>query len=333
MLLEKLTALRGATGDEKEIRAFIRSEIEKDVDRCSVDALGNLIAFKRGTGNTGKKVLLCAHMDEVGLIVSNIRKDGFLLYQPLGSIDPAVLVSKRVLIGPKRLPGVLGAKAIHLQSIDERTTPMQHKDLAIDIGADTKEQAQRVVTLGDSVVFDTPFTYLTEDVVCAKALDDRAGCYALMQILKNRYDWDLYAVFSSQEEIGSRGAKVAAHKIAPDLAFALEGTSANDTAKATSDNDVCLVGKGVAVSFMDNASIATREVFKKLLALGKEKGIPFQIKRAVAGGNDGGVLHLSGAKACVLSIPCRYIHSPVSICSLKDIEAMVGLVDAYLRAL
>ena len=290
--------------------------------------MGNLYAHKKGEG---KKVMVAAHMDEVGMIIWGAREDGLLVYQTEG-IDPRVMVSKRVEIGEKKIPGVIGAKAIHLQSMADRKKVLPHSEMYIDIGAKDKADALKYVSPGDYAAFATKWAKFGEDTMKAKALDDRMGCAIALELLKNSYDCDFYAVFTVQEELGLRGAQAAVYNVQPDVALILEGTTANDMPGAEGHQHVTKMGGGPAISFMDRATIVKREMFEALRTVAEEHKIPYQLKQAVAGGNDAGAIHmaLTGCVTGVISVATRYIHSPCSLASISDFENAYKLVDAFL---
>jgi len=285
--------------------------------------------------------MLSAHMDEVGLMVVSASEDGLLRVRNLGGIDARVLVSKRVTVGycekgksekQRVLPGIIGAMAIHLQTADDRKAALPIDQLYVDIGAKDKDEALRVAPPGTPITFDTPFQEFGEGLYLARALDDRVGVYNLLRLLSVDCIGDTSFVFTCQEEVGCRGAGGAAFRLMPDTAIALEGTTANDTGDVPACERVCAVGGGVAVSFMDRTSIANTALFRSLLILAKERGISHQVKGSVSGGNESGVMQLSGfgARSCVLSVPCRYIHSPSTVCAAADVDAQYELVKAFL---
>ncbi len=331
MLLKRLTESRGVSGDEGEVRALIREEVVSLADQVYVDRIGNLIAVKKGR-KLDKKVMLSAHMDEVGLIITGIGENGMLRFHTIGGMDERILVSKRVLIGPDKIPGVIGAKAIHLQEPDERTKALKQSQLYIDIGMSSKEGAEKVVKLGDYVVFDSSYVEFGEGLVKAKALDDRVGCAIAVEMLRERYDFTLVAAFTVQEEVGLRGAEVAAYHIEPDLALVLEGTTCSDVADVEEHLQATRIGRGPALSIMDRSSIAHQDVLKKLVDTANTYGIPYQYRETTMGGNDGGRIHISrgGVPTASVSVPCRYIHSPVSVCSKMDFDNCSRLVKAFL---
>ncbi len=334
MLLKELLKLRGVSGNEGEVRAFILEKARPLADRVLVDALGSVLAWKDSKKKNAKTVMLAAHMDEVGFIVQYVREDGLLRYLPVGSVDPAVCVSKRVLVGPDLVPGVLGSKAVHLQEPEERTHPFTHDNLFIDIGAKDKKDALTKVKPGDFVSFDGPIVEFGDGFIKSRALDDRVGCSVLLELLKGEYDVNLCCAFTVQEEIGLNGALVSSRRVDPDFGIAFEGTTANDTPGARVHEEICTLGKGPTVSFMDNSSLANPALFAHLCHVAEEKGLPWQIKRGVAGGNDAGAMQRAnkGVATAVISVPCRYIHSPASVCCLKDVEAAAALGRAFLES-
>jgi endoglucanase len=222
-----LSELQGTSGVEKEVRAFLLKEITPLVNSVTIDKIGNLIATKKGPDNA-PKILLAAHMDEVALMITEVTAEGFLKFRSVGGIDPRVLVSKPVSVSG--INGIIGAKAIHLQKAQERQQSLKLEQLYIDIGAKSKEEANKYVKLGDYAYFTTEFETLGQGFFTGKAFDDRVGCFVLTEILKKNFDLNLVAAFTVQEEVGLRGAKVAAYHIQPDFALVLEGTISADMA-------------------------------------------------------------------------------------------------------
>ncbi len=319
-LLKQLCVLDGTSGDEAAVREFVISQIKYHCE-YKIDNLGNIIAFKKGKNTPVKKVLIDAHLDEVGLIITHIEENGFLRFATVGGIDTAALMFRRVLINGKTL-GVIGGKPVHLCAGDERKKLPNADSLYIDIGVSTQNQAQELVNVGDCAVMCSDFT-VVGDKVLAKALDDRVGCAVLIDLLKRDAEYDFYASFSVQEEVGLRGAKVAAYTVAPDAAIVIDGTTAADVAGVAPAKQVCRQGKGAVVSFMDGATSYDREYYNAAL----NSGIPAQSKTAVAGGNNAGAIHLSrgGVRTVALSVPCRYIHTSGSTCDMRDVVAVRDL--------
>ncbi len=335
MYLEELTCLPGVSGSEDAVRGFIADKIKDSVDEMYQDMIGNLFAVKKGTGATDLKVMVAAHMDEVGLIISKIGDDGFLKYQTVGGIDPRVMISKRVKIGKNGVPGVLGAKAIHLQKKGERDSVRKHDDLYIDIGAKDKESAENMVALGDYAVFDSDFVTFGDGFIKAKALDDRIGCDILMSLAQEKTElpFDLYLVFTVQEEVGTRGALVATERIRPDIALILEGTTCSDVNGVEESGYSTVAGDGAALSIIDRGTYYDKKLVQDLYETAKKHGIPVQFKKTATGGNDAAAVHTAagGVRCAAISVPARYIHSPSSVVKQSDCEAVKALIQTFLQ--
>lgn len=330
-LLKKLCELDGPSGNEQAVRDFIMEQI-KDFCDAKIDPMGNIIAFKKGEKSPEFKVMLDAHMDEVGIIITNITADGFLKFQTVGGIKTESLLCKRVRFG--EILGVIGAKPIHQSSADERKNMPSIDSLYIDIGANDKEDAESYVALGDIGTFATDWTDLSEDVFRSKAIDDRVGCAVLIELLKQPAEYDFYATFTVGEELGLRGAKTATYSVDPDFAIALECTTATDIPKNVG-NKVTEVSKGIAVSFMDGATLYERKLYDFALEKAKENDIPVQIKTATTGGNNAGAIHLTkgGVRTVTLSLPGRYIHSSATVGCKTDLFAQYKLAKTLLNEL
>ncbi|WP_027340478.1 M42 family metallopeptidase [Halonatronum saccharophilum] len=330
MLLKRLSEAVGVSGCENEVRNIIREEIKDYVDEIRTDALGNLIVYKKGNKDK-PKLMLAAHMDEIGLMISDITEDGLLSFKPVGGIDKRILVSKRVLVGKKKIKGVIGAKAIHLQKPDERKKPLDYKELYIDIGSKSKEESEKLINLGDMATFDTKYKEIGSNIAKGKAFDDRIGCLSLIRILKEDYDFPLYGVFTVQEEVGTRGAKVASWDINPDLALVLEGTTAADLPDAKEEGYSTVLGDGPALTIMDGSTIVDKRILNKLIEICEKKELKYQFRRFTKAGTDAGAIHLSreGIPTAIISVPCRYIHSPVSLVNLDDYKTATKLVHNF----
>ena len=334
MLLEQLSNAAGVSGNEAPVRDAILAYVRDYVDVTQVDSLGNLICLKRAAGapECQRKVMIAAHMDEVGIMVVHIEGNGFLRFRPVGGIDPRVLLSKAVLIGEKIVPGVIGQKAIHLLKEHERKQVVSVDQMFIDIGAKDKADAEQAVKVGDYGVFATRFASLGPTMK-GKALDDRAGCAVLAELLRGGpYPCDVYGVFTVQEEVGLRGAQVAAYAVKPDVAFVVEGTVCDDSPKKTDVSPTTRLGAGSAISIADRSAIADRRLVQFLVDTANRVGLPYQFKQPLIGGTDAGRIHLSreGVPTVALAVPCRYIHSPVSLMSQADFDNTVALMKAAL---
>ena len=325
-LLKALCLIDGTSGDEDKVRQFIINEI-KDFCEYKTDNLGNISCFKKGEKRPHKKVMIDAHIDEVGLIITSVSDNGFLKFVTVGGIDTAALMFRSVKINGE-VKGVIGGKPYHLLDADSRKKLPKTDSLYIDIGAKDKAAALKRISLGDRAVIESDFEILGKNIK-SKALDDRVGCAVLISLLKEQSEYDFYGVFSVQEEVGLRGAKTAAFSENPDAAIVLEATTAADIANTSPENQVCALGLGAAVSFMDKATVYDKEFYNCAI----NSGIPCQPKSAVAGGNNAGGIHLSGdgVRTIAISAPCRYIHTANSIVNLQDIENMLKLTKYMLE--
>lgn len=332
-MLKALCTLNGISGREASVREYIISQI-KDYCTYETDKMGNLICFKKGKKAPSQKVMVAAHMDEVGMLVNYIGEDGSLSVTSVGGVDPRVAAGRQVTVGEKNIPGVLGSRAIHNLSTEERKKAPTFESLKVDIGAMSREEAEEVVNLGDSVYFLPTFESLGDGLVMGKALDDRAGCAIMIVLIQSELLYDTTFVFTVQEEIGTRGAKTAAFAVEPDVAFVLETTTAADIPSASGAERVCEVGKGAVVSYMDRGTIYDKKLYDLAFSIGAEFNIPVQTKTMVAGGNDAGAIHVSkgGVRTLAISAPCRYLHSPCCVLSEKDIESCASLLSALLTA-
>lgn len=329
--LKTLCELNGTSGREEDVGAYILERIEGKCE-IKVDALGNIIAFKEGKKRAKNKVMISAHMDEVGFIITYITDDGYLRFDCVGGIDEKVIVGRAVTVGEQNVPGVIGIKAIHLTDKAEEGKVPEISAMYIDIGAADKKEAEKNVSIGDSAYFISDFELFGENKVKSKALDDRFGCSVMIDMIENGVDYDTWFAFLVQEEVGLRGASAAAYTIEPDYAIVLEATTAADVAGVKKEERVCALSKGAVVSFMDRSTVYNRELFKRAFELAKENNIPCQTKTAVAGGNDAGAIHKSGKGVYTLtvSLPCRYIHSSTSVADIRDMDACKKMAKVLL---
>ena len=334
ILLKELTGLHGGSGDEGSVRERLADLVRPYVDEMKVDATGNLICLKKGTG-TGPRVMLAAHMDEVSLMVTGVGEMGLLRFRAVGGIDPRILIGKRMLVGPERLPGVIGVKPIHLQSGADLKHAVKIRDLRIDIGAQDKAQAEGLVKPGDRAVFNYEPVEYGNGKLMAKALDDRAGCAVLAFLLTRRQPYDVYGCFTVQEEVGLRGAKTASFSVMPDYALILEGTTCYDVPDTKEHLMSTWQGKGPALTVMDRAVISNRPFVDFITEVADREGIPYQFKQTLSGGTDAGRIQANGegVRVATMAVPCRYIHTPVSVMDRADFEGMLRLSQAVLTAL
>ncbi len=327
-LLKKLCSARGISGSEDAVRDIIINEI-KDFADYQIDNLGNLLVHKKGKQSAKSRLMLSAHMDEVGLMVTDITSDGFLKFDEVGGIDRRVLLGKAVAVGKNNVPGVIGVKPIHLTKGDESQTIPELGDMYIDIGADSLEQALEVVGYGDSVHYSGEF--LENDyTVNSKAIDDRFGCYVLIELIKSDLKYDTDFAFVVQEEVGLRGAKVAAYTLNPQFALVIETTTSAEIPEVDKIRQVCNLGEGAVISVMDRHTIYDKALVQYAFDTAKKIGVKAQYKRAVAGGNDSGAIHQSrgGVRTLAVSLACRYLHAPSTVASKADCESVLALTQA-----
>ena len=332
--IKELCALDGVSGCEDAVRSYIKEKATPYADEIRVDALGNLIVFKKGKKATGNTLLLAAHMDEVGLIVRSITEEGYLKFSCVGGIDRRVLLSKPVTVGPNRIPGLIGMKPIHLTTAEERKSIPEIKELCVDIGAKDKESAEKLVSVGDYIAFSSDIVEFGEGFIKAKAIDDRAGCAVMLELLKEDLPMDCTFAFTVQEEIGCKGAMGAAVSVAPSIVLILETTTAADLAGVEGEKKVCCLGDGPVVPFMDNGSIADRKLYELTRTLAKENNIPWQTKHMVAGGNDARAIQRSreGVRTVVMSAAVRYLHAPSTVACVRDFEYIHKLSRLFIEA-
>jgi putative aminopeptidase FrvX len=321
------------------VRELIVQAVRGRVDEYRVDSMGNLVVLKRASAPARRrgalKVLIAAHMDEVGLMIVHAENDGRLRFEKVGGIDDRVLPSKVLLIGEGQVPGVVGVKPIHKLSPGESEKVMKSEDLLIDIGAASREEALGSVHLGDYATFSTHFSPFGDGLVRGKALDDRTGCALIVDLLEEDYPFDLYGAFTVQEEVGSRGAQVIAFVVEPDLAFVLESTVCDDSPKEKDLSPTTRLGDGPALTIADKSSISDKRLVRLVTTTARENEIPLQVKQPLIGGTDAGRFQLTrgGVPSLVLSVPTRYIHSPASVLSLRDYELTRQLMQRSLLKL
>ena len=333
--LKELCALPGISSFEEQVRDHIATAVRPYADEMRVDAIGNLIVFKKGAKAAPNKLMICAHMDEVGFIISDITEDGYLKFETAGGIDRKVCIGKQVFVGENKLPGVIGIKAIHLTTPDERKKVAKFKDFYIDIGATDKADAESVTFIGDYAVFDGTVLEFGENMLKAKAVDDRIGCAVMVELLKCDLPMDCTFVFTAQEETGCRGAFGASFSVKPSCAMILEGTTAADSPTQPDHKKICSPGKGPVVPFMDGGSIYSPRLFELATSTADKQGIPWQTKHFVAGGTDASSIQRSrsGVEVIGIAAAVRYLHAPSSVVSISDYENMFKLATAVIAEL
>ncbi len=334
-LLKQLTESQGVSSHENEVRSLILDLIVDDIDDWHVDAMGNLIAQKKGVGKSDLRVLIDAHMDEVGLMISGVDRDGTCKFMAVGGVNPRSLLGKVVQIGPKKITGVIGARPIHLLDSNQRGSVVKTESMRIDIGAKSKEEANRKIKPGDMASFVTKYEEFG-NIAIGKAFDNRVGCAALVELLKlDPYPFHLVATFTVQEEVGLRGAKVAAYSTNPSIALILESTPAYDLPNKRDESPNVSLGKGPSIYVMDRGTIQDPRIVAHLTKTATSREIPFQIRQPGGGGTNTSAIQQTGAgvPAATLATPTRYIHTPVSMIDLTDFYHVVALADASLRTI
>lgn len=331
--IKTLCYLSGVSGAEDEVRDYILERAMPCADEIITDAMGNLLVFKRGRAAAKQRIMLSAHMDEVGLIVTGYSDDGYLHFDFVGGVDRRVVIGKRVFLGRDRVPGVIGIKAYHLVGREEEKKIPKVDSLYVDIGAKSEEEAKRLVELGDRGVFEDSVLEFGTGFLKAKAIDDRFGCAVMLALLESALPCDAWFAFTVQEEVGCRGAHGAAFRLAPDIALVLEGTTAADLPGVDTERQICRLGYGPVIPFMDRGTIYDPELRSTLIDLANDHGIQWQTKQQIAGGTDASAIQRSraGVRTAVLAAAVRNIHSPASIASISDMEKVLELTKLFLE--
>jgi len=335
--LEKLCNACGVTGREEEVRNLMVELLKPLADKVVVDKLENVVALKKGKKNA-PKVMLAAHMDEIGLMVKNITKEGFLQFAKMGGIDDRILLAQKVVVFTSKGPidAIVGSKPPHIQKEEERKKILAFDELFIDVGAENKEDAaKKGVKVGDAIGFDQKYRKIGNDTVIGKAFDDRVGCAVMIEALKlmRKTDCTVYAVGTVQEEVGLRGAGTAAFSIEPDVAIALDVTVAGDVPGVREFDTTIKMGKGPALTVTDSGLITHPKVMRLLLETAEETKIPYQLETGLMGTTDAARISMTreGVPSGTISIGTRYIHSPIGMLSLKDAEDSAKLTAAAIE--
>ncbi len=328
--LEKLCEFYAPSGMESGIAEYIKSVIEPYCKECYIDNLGNVIAFKEGKSPAKKRVQLDAHTDEVGFIITAINSDGSLSIATVGGINCESIISKRVIFGST--VGVVQTKPVHLLNPSEKGKLPEKSTLTVDIGASSADEAQKYVSIGDIGTFYSKYERLGDRCLLARALDDRVGCAVLMTLITEEQPYDAYYTFSVQEEIGCRGARTSSYQVNPDIAIILEATTAADIPDVPQSKQVCRLGDGAVVSFMDSGTVYDRKLYDAAFDIAHKNEIKLQPKASISGGNDASAIHLArdGARVISFSTPCRYLHSSACLINLDDLEQQLNMVRQML---
>lgn len=332
-LLKQLCELDGVAGYEDEVRAFIEQQAKPYADEMLVDAIGNLLVFKKGKKSRVRPMMVCAHMDEVGFLVKDITEDGMLKLAPAGNIDPRVLIGRRMRVGAKKIPGVISLKAIHLTTPEERKIAPDLTSLYIDMGCKSRAEAEALVQRGDPAMFDSAFIPFGVDCVKAKALDDRIGCAVMLELLKEDLEYDTWFAFVCGEEIGSRGATIAVHRIQPACLLVIEGTTAADMPDVKAHKQSCRQRAGAVVSLMDHGTVYSRDLREQVLKVAEAEGVRWQYRQSANGSTDAdkGIEAGIGALTFGLSAPVRYIHCACNAVYLPDVEEVKKMASIVLK--
>ncbi|MDR2560130.1 MAG: M42 family peptidase [Oscillospiraceae bacterium] len=327
-LLKDLCLINAVSGDEQQVCEYIKNKLENVDCEIKTDNLGNLIVFKRGRNKPKNKLMLCAHMDEVGFIAQGINSDGFISLSAVGGISDSVVFGRQIRF-KSGVSGVIGGKPMHRLEGDEKEKQPKLSSLYADIGVSSKEEAEKLVSLGDPAYFASEFITFGNDLIKCKAIDDRLGCAVMLDLSMRELEYDMHFVFTVQEEIGTRGAGAAAYSIKPDFALILEATTACDIAGVTDEKEVCKLGHGTVVPFMDTGASYDRELYNLAFATAAENGLKCQTKTQIAGGNDSRIIHKTagGIRTICLAAPCRYLHSPSCVIKKSDFLEMHILAE------
>jgi len=336
-LLKKILNAPGIPGYESEIAGILKGEFSKTCEDVEIDNFGNVIARK---GKGKKRIMLAAHMDEIGLLVKHITKDGYINFIKVGGIDDRILPGQRVVIKAKGkdVLGVIGSKPPHLQREEERKQPIKYEDMFIDIGCKTKEAAEKRISVADPIIFEPNAGTLNGNLCYGKAIDDRIGCYALVKVMeKVKANAEIYAVATVQEEVGLKGARTSAFKINPDFAIAIDTTIAGDTPQMKERESSLRLGDGVAITIMEASGrgvIVNEKIKDIFIKTAKENKIKYQIDVLEGGVTDGAMIYMNreGVPTGVLSIPTRYIHSPTGVFSMDDVNQAVKLATKVVES-
>lgn len=339
MLLKELSEAIGISGKEDAVRKIVLDAIKEHATNIRIDPMGSVTALKASAGNSRLRVMIAAHMDEVGFMVMGYDSDGLIRFASVGGIDDRILPGLRVKIGDNHIPGVIVWTPIHK---NREQSVVKMSNLRIDIGATSKDEAAGKVKRGDAIAFDSRFMEIGERMLRGKSFDDRAGCSLLIDVLQDgAYPVDVLAAFTVQEEVGLRGAVVAAQSLKPDLAIVLEGTTAHDVPSLSDEpddddeapNPACRVLGGPVLTVMDRSLIVNPRLLAFLRETAEAEGIPYQYKTLPGGGTDGGVIHMAngGTPTAVISLPCRYIHSPSAFLHRDDYDNTLRLIKAVLN--
>lgn len=336
-LIKQLCEADGISGYEKNVAEIMKKELTKTCDKVETDSFGNIIATK-GKGKT--EIMLAAHMDEIGLMVKHINEQGFINFIKIGGIDDRVLINQRVQIKTKKgsINGIIGSKPPHLQKEEEKKKIIKHDELFVDIGAKNQKEAEKMVEVGDPIVFEPNFGQLTKEVYYGKAVDNRLGCYILLKVMEKlpkNINARIYAVGTAQEEVGLKGARVTAFKLDPDYAFAVDTTIAGDTPHIKKTESSLKIGHGPAITITEASGrgvVTHPKLRERLTKTAKKYKIPYQVDVLEGGMTDGAMIYLTreGIPTGVVSVACRYIHGSAGVFDMRDVDNTIKLLTKTL---
>lgn len=331
--LKEYCDILGPSGLEDAVRERIIEDIKDSGAEYQVDALGNLIVFKKGRQRRANKVLVAAHMDEVGFMVTYVGEDGYLFFDAVGGVDRRVVSGRRIKFLKNGITGIVASKAIHIQKPSEFGMCEPISEMNIDIGCYDKESANKLVKIGDCATFCPNYEDFGDGLIKSKAIDDRFGCALMVDLINSDLEYDTYFAFNTCEEIGCDGAKEVCHQIRPDVAVILESTTAGDVCGTPEGRRACEVRKGAVVSHMDGGTIYDKELVALAMQIGKDENIPCQLKNIIAGGNEARSFQQEalGARVLAISAPTRYIHSACSVAAKEDLISVGKLARAIIE--
>jgi endoglucanase len=336
-LLRALSDAPGVSGFEDRVQEIVAAELATICDEGWTDRIGNVIGLKRAVGvpegRVPLKVMIAAHVDEIGFMVKHIDREGFVRFMPIGGFDPRTLIAQRVIIhGEVEVKGVIAPQPNWILREQDRNSVLDAGELVIDVGLSRPEIA-RVVTVGDVISLAQPFEELNDEVVVGRNFDDRVGVYVMLEAMKRMCDSqaDIYAVATVQEEVGLRGVPTAAYAIEPDIGIAIDGSLASDVPYAQAHDKHCTMGAGTGIYVMDKRTISDRRLVRFLVRLAEEHGIEYQMN--LGGGTDAAIIqrHKTGARVCTIGAPTRYMHTTAQMCSKRDIENTIRLLVAFME--
>jgi len=340
-LLAKLSEARGPSGYEDEVRKLIFAEASRHAEKVELGSLGNVFAEVKGRSER-PRIMISAHMDEVGFLVTHVEESGFLRFATLGTLDPRILPGQRIAFKCREtIVGVIGSRPPHGLTPEEMRKSIELGELYIDIGASSRDEVNRLgIDIGSAATFDTRFSRTSSrSIVVGKAFDNRAGCTAALMLMESLVQSPPLATtvfaFTAQEEVGLRGATVAADHVAPDAALVFETTAALDCPDVEPRNRILTVGRGPALRLMDRSVIAQRVMLDYMKDTARANGIPYQLHISLGASNEAGPIHLSGegVPTGVLATPCRYLHGPALMLSLEDLNCLLKLAEAVVRGI